>query len=866
MTTAKPHGKKPIADASHSGRSASVSDADAEQAASAPILIGKPHAASGPRAAHLSAAHAGLAGRALSGAAEPRFALGGRLGGAVVALALVCGFATYLILTGLTPIVPTHQVVVSMLLFNIVLIITMLAMVGWRVLELWRARKRQAAAARLHTRIVGLFSIIALIPALLLAIFATVSLNRGLDHWFSTRVQSIIANSVDVANAYVNEQGQVIRSDAVGIARELEQSVALLAEDPEAFSRFFTAQAALRAIPMAFVVDRLGQVLASVSSRAEFSYSPPPPAAFEAADDGRIVELALHSSGAVGALTKLAATDDRYLYVVRPVNPRVLGHLRTTRDNIQEYGELQQRRAGVQVAFAAMFIAIALTFLLAAIWAGLWFADRLVAPIRQLIDAAYAVSQGNLDVAVPHASQKEDDVGKLAAAFNTMTGDLRTQRQGLIDANTALDERRRFTEAVLSGVTAGVIGLDREARVTLVNRSAVALLGLDEAKAVGTPLAKLVPEFADVLMKARKQARKPVQTPVNLLRKDGERNFVVRVTREGTSEKDYGFVVTFDDISELVVAQRSSAWADVARRIAHEIKNPLTPIQLSAERIRRKYGDAITTDREIFDRCTDTIIRHVGDIGRMVDEFSAFARMPKPVIEEHDIGDIVREAVILFQMSGARIDYELDLPDKPLIVQCDRRLITQAMTNLIKNAGEAIESAAQAAPQSEPYAGKITARVSTQGQNVLIDVIDNGCGLPMEDRHRLIEPYVTKRQKGTGLGLAIVQKIIEQHQGRLELSDASTIVEGACGARVSITLPWHGTVEKTARREPAPSKAAAVEEAGREQAQQRKGRRRSAGVTAGKGNGAGAQGAAQDKKGSDRRTPRRAKQGADHGV
>jgi two-component system nitrogen regulation sensor histidine kinase NtrY len=726
---------------------------------------------------------------------QPGGLAGRRVGLAIVCLALLSGFSTYLILTGLTPIVPTHGIVVSMLLVNGLLIVAMLAMVGWQLRGLWRARRRQAAAARLHTRIVGLFSVIALMPAILLVIFATLSLDRGLDNWFSARIQSIIANSIDVASAYVNEQGQVIRSDALGMARELESSVQLLSEDREAFEKFLTAQAALRAIPVAYVIDGAREPVAQASSRSEIGFKKPPRQALGAADEGRIVELALQSDGAVGALTKIAGTEDRYLYVIRPVNPKVLGHLRTTRANAAEYSQLEQRRAGIQVAFAAMFISISLTFLLAAIWAGLWFADRLVAPIRHLIDAAYAVSQGNLDVAVPPASKKEDDVGKLSTAFNRMTADLRTQRNELVDANTQLDERRRFTEAVLSGVTAGVIGLDRQGNVTLANRSALELLEKREDDLVGKPLAETLPDFAELMVEAKKQGKKPVQSQIKLLRADGERNFAVRFTREGSRNKDYGFVVTFDDITELVVAQRTSAWADVARRIAHEIKNPLTPIQLSAERIRRRYGDQIEGDREVFDRCTETIVRHVGDIRRMVDEFSAFARMPKPVIEAHDVNDIVREALVLFQMSNSDIAYKLDVADAPVVTNCDRRLLSQAMTNLIKNASEAVEAAIQAQRDAgnPEFAGQVTARVTAQEQSVLIEVVDNGGGLPKEDRHRLIEPYVTNRQKGTGLGLAIVQKIVEQHQGTLELNDAEPAAQTEAGetrgARVSISLP-----------------------------------------------------------------------------
>jgi two-component system nitrogen regulation sensor histidine kinase NtrY len=375
-----------------------------------------------------------------------------------------------------------------------------------------------------------------------------------------------------------------------------------------------------------------------------------------------------------------------------------------------------------------------------------------------------------------------------------MTVDLKTQRDDLVSANTMLDERRRFIEAVLSGVSAGVLGLDMQGRVTLVNRSAEELLGLGDDKMVGRRLEEFVPEFAALLDKANRQGRKPVQTQVSLVRETGERNFAVRITRERGDKKDYGIVLTFDDMTELTVAQRTSAWADVARRIAHEIKNPLTPIQLSAERIRRKYADHITTDREIFDRCTETIIRHVGDIGRMVDEFSSFARMPQAVFEEHDVREILREAVILFQMSRPEVEFTTSVPDDELIALCDRRLLTQAITNLVKNACEAIDSYQQAAPKDAPLEkGRVSASVRVVDHRILIEVIDNGCGLPKENRHRLVEPYVTTRQKGTGLGLAIVQRITEQHGGTLELGDAPPESGHARGAVVRLSLPLTST-------------------------------------------------------------------------
>jgi two-component system nitrogen regulation sensor histidine kinase NtrY len=369
-----------------------------------------------------------------------------------------------------------------------------------------------------------------------------------------------------------------------------------------------------------------------------------------------------------------------------------------------------------------------------------------------------------------------------------MTSELKSQRDELVGANDTLDERRRFMEAVLSGVTAGVVGVEADSTVSLVNRSAETLLGTKEAGLAGKSLAKAIPEFGPLLKRAQKQGRRLLTDQITFRRKGAERIFAVRVTSEGAGKDAEGHVVTFDDITELVSAQRSTAWADVARRIAHEIKNPLTPIQLSAERIRRKYGDSITKDREVFDQCTDTIIRQVSDIGRMVDEFSAFARMPKPVMERHDVREIVREAVFLFQVSRPEIEFELDLPTEPVILLSDQRLLTQAVTNLVKNGSEAIDTAVEADP-ARAGKGHIVTKVRIKGDRVQITVIDNGCGLPKENRQRLVEPYMTTRTKGTGLGLAIVQRITEQHGGTLNLADAPKRNGKIEGASVRMDLP-----------------------------------------------------------------------------
>ncbi len=524
-------------------------------------------------------------------------------------------------------------------------------------------------------RIVSLFSVIAVVPAIVLAIFASISLNRGLDHWFSLRTKSIIQNSIDVATAYLQEHGQVIRADTVAMARDIDEAVELVKSQPQGFGNFLNAQASMRGLPSAYIIDGDGKILATAASVPDLPYKAPPKEAIDLAKKGQVIVIAPGQSSMVGAIKSLQNFDDTYLYVVRPVNARVLQQLRATRANVAEYQLLEQRRAGVQVAFGLMYVAIALTLLLSAIWIGMWFANRLVAPIRQLMGAAQQISGGNLAVNID-VDPADGDLAVLGSTFNTMTTELRSQRDELVGANTKLDERRRFMEAVLSGVTAGVVGVDADGVVTLVNRSAETLLEVKEANLTGQPLAKIAPEFGAVLKRAQKQGKRLITDQITLRRHGSERNFAVRVTSEGASQDAQGFVVTFDDMTELVSAQRSTAWADVARRIAHEIKNPLTPIQLSAERIRRKYGDSITKDREVFEQCTDTIIRQVSDIGRMVDEFSAFARMPKPVMERHDLREIVREAVFLFQVSRPEIAFELDLPEKPVVALSDRRLLS----------------------------------------------------------------------------------------------------------------------------------------------------------------------------------------------
>ena len=554
-------------------------------------------------------------------------------------------------------------------------------------------------------------------------------------------------------------------------------------------------------MPVAFIIDAVGTPLIDAVDNDKLPYNTVPPDIIQHAEAGQVPVSTPSENYRVNAVVKLQNYPGRYLYVARGVSAKVIGHLRRTQAAFSEYQETRKRRGELKFAHGLIYSTLSLTALLAAIWAGLWFAGRFVAPIRRLIAAAQQVSRGNLQIELP-IKRGEGDLRRLSMTFNTMTSEIKNQRDALVTANEQLTERRVFMEAVLTGVSAGVLGLDGDGRITLANRSAEQLLGLDRSSLVGRALSEALPEFAGlVVSQSEQQLRARAQHEVTLAVKGEERTFAVRVTSEqdgGDVQRgaNQGAVVTFDDITELVSAQRTSAWADVARRIAHEIKNPLTPIILSAERLRRKYGKVIVEDRETFEKLTATIERQAGDIKTMVDEFAAFARVPKPVMESSDLREAVQEPVILFREAHTNVAYILDMPPSRVASLFDRRLISQAVTNLVKNATEAVESAAETGEAG--WKGLVEARLVIHGDRASIEVIDNGIGLPKQNRARLLEPYVTnKGHKGTGLGLAIVQKIVEQHGGVLALEDAPAGPGRTRGALVRITLPLH---QDTARK------------------------------------------------------------------
>ncbi|MEA2882710.1 MAG: two-component system, NtrC family, nitrogen regulation sensor histidine kinase NtrY, partial [Bradyrhizobium sp.] len=685
-----------------------------------------------------------------------------------VGFALLSACLTFVVLTGLTPIEPTRTVVVWFLLINAATILLLISIIVREVWQVVQARRRGRAAARLHVQIVSLFSVIAVLPAVLVSIVANVTIDRGLDRLFSGTTRAAIENSLIVASAYLNENAQLIRGDILGMATDIANARPLFDQDRKSFREMLTASAASRNLPGAMLIDKETNVLETAQTGIEQDFAKPPPEFlkdFNETEPEIVVE-----ANYVAACIRLRAFDDTFLYVARLLDPRVVAQMRQTQASVADYAQIESRRLGIQVAFALMFAVIALTILMSSVLIGLNFANWLVAPIRRLMSAANVVSTGDLHVQVP-VLKSEGDLAQLGETFNKMTQELRTQRDELVSASELIDSRRRFIEAVLSSASAGIIGVDASGSIGILNRSAEKLIGHAESETLGHPLSEIIPELDDMMKTAREGTQRLVQGQITITRDGRERNLSVRVSSEHNSQARDSFIITLDDITDLVSAQRTSAWGDVARRIAHEIKNPLTPIQLSAERIRRKFGKVITEDKAVFEQCTDTIVRQVDDIRRMVDEFSRFARMPKPVMEGEDVADTVRQVVFLMRVGHPELELVTDIKDEPLRAQFDRRLISQALTNIIKNASEAIE----AVPPEELDKGRIEVVAARDGDDIVIDVIDNGIGLPKVSRSRLLEPYVTTREKGTGLGLAIVGRVLEDHGGGIELHDAADI-------------------------------------------------------------------------------------------
>ena len=674
------------------------------------------------------------------------------------------------------------------LLADLVYILVVATLVLARVARMVADRRSKSAGSRLHMRLTVVFAVVALIPTVLVAVFAVITVNFGLEGWFSDRVRSVVGSSLSAAEAYEQEHRQDLITDAESLAREINlfKQSNFFVQDTQMRPVLTQAQATIqRGLKEAYLVDGAGELMTRGERSYLFDFEPPSPEDLERARAGETVLIQDWGNNEFRALVHLDAFADRYLYVSRTVDGSILSLLDGTRETVALYHQLESERGRLLFEFGLLYLGFALILILAAVWLGLWFAERLARPVGRLAEAAEQVGEGNLDVQV-REEEGDDEIASLGRSFNRMTRQLKGQREALVTSHSQTEARRRLFDSVLSNVTAGVIGLNSDGRIDFANRAAERLL--DMGAGADMPLSVAVPEFGPLFERLLESGGPAAQEEVRLTRKGKLESLLVRMSERRNEEGGLeGYVVAFDDVTDLVSAQRMAAWGDVARRIAHEIKNPLTPIALSAERIKRKFRPQVTEPDDL-DQYTDVIVRQTNDLRRIVDEFSKFARMPEPDRRENDLTALVRDAALLQESGQPGVSFVTAFPNEPVMLDLDATMISQALTNLIKNAGEAIESFHEkGAPAGHRPEIRITFTVEPDA--AIIRIMDNGIGLP-PDRARLFEPYVTTREKGTGLGLPIVKKIIEEHGGTLALLDAP-IFEGneRPGAMAEIRLP-----------------------------------------------------------------------------
>ncbi|WP_137112814.1 PAS domain-containing sensor histidine kinase [Rhodobacter sp. SY28-1] len=706
----------------------------------------------------------------------------------LVFLGPVLAVATFLAL-GTINTSAASPVLRLILLADLIYVLVIAALVLARVARLITERRSRSAGSRLHMRLSGVFMLIALIPTVLVAVFAVLSINIGLEGWFSDRVRSVVGSSLSAAQAYEAVQRDDLAADVVTLAGYLNDAKrqSPFIRDDQLRPLLSQAQAVVqRGLKEAYLVDGTGALKTRGEKSYLFDFEALTDEHLRLAREGNTVLIPDWSNNEFRALVLLDAYTDRYLYVTRAVDGSILSLLDETQETVQLYNQLESERGRLLFNFGLIYLGFALILILAAIWLGLWFAERLSRPVGRLAGAAERVGGGDLDVQITE-EEGDDEIASLGRLFNQMTRQLKGQREALLHSNAQTESRRRLFDSVLSNVTAGVIGLDSDGDIDFVNRAAERLLDFADGQS-DIPLAAAVPEFAPLFDRLRDNGSNAVQEEVRLTRKGKLESLLVRMsTRRSGDGALEGYVVAFDDVTDLVSAQRMAAWGDVARRIAHEIKNPLTPIQLSAERIKRKFASQVR-DHEDLEQYTDVIVRQTNDLRRIVDEFSKFARMPEPDRRDCDLAALLKGAVLLQENGQPGVRFVKDIPAGELHLDLDATMIGQAFTNLIKNAGEAIESYQEKAkPQN--FVPEIRISLAADDTEAVIRISDNGTGLP-PDRARLFEPYVTTREKGTGLGLPIVKKIIEEHGGTLALLDAP-VFDGNDhpGAMAEIRLP-----------------------------------------------------------------------------
>nr|WP_202405298.1 PAS domain-containing sensor histidine kinase [Saccharibacter sp. 17.LH.SD] len=740
-------------------------------------------------------------------------------------VALFLAFITFGVLAGGMSVAYFPQVQAVLFLLDFITLMLIAAAAIAQIGRMQAERRMGLAGARLHVRLVTLFGIIAVAPTVMVGALSALFFHYGVEIWFSNRVNTALSEARYVAAGYLREHNENTRTEAFALANTLltVQNDELFARgtdlfhDPSRLQALLEDEVTERGLSDAVIFDPYtDKVIATGGLFATKGTGPPLPlpsrSVVAMARTGDVAILDQPEARVVRAVISLGGNSGLMLVITRPVDPDIIQHMQRTTALVQDYQRMLRNRNKTQIMLVVILVLMSLLVLSVGMLTGLALANRIAHPLSRLIVAARRIARGDLEARVPVEglpTERDDEVKTLSWAFNRMTDQLSSQRSELMKAYDQINERRRFTETVLSGVSAGVIGLDNQQVVELPNRAASVILQRDLQAQIGKSLAVCVPEFTE-LLNAVKQAPDREHTSEVQIDAEGAqapggpgegggagagRTLLVRIVTEKRAEQDGGYVVTFDDITVLQMAQRKAAWADVARRVAHEIKNPLTPIQLSAERLRRRFQKEITSDPEIYNQLVETIIRQVGDIGRMVDEFSSFARMPQPVMKRHDLARLCREALILQRHAHPEIMYcTKDLEEGPVIVLCDRQLIGQSLTNLLQNAADAIAMTGRKATKEQPCIGEIGISLHACGHQAVVGVSDNGIGLPSVERHRLVEPYVTHKPKGTGLGLAIVHRIMDVHHGILSLESLTKDKDMSGEEKVQPPEKQHGTL------------------------------------------------------------------------
>lgn len=713
----------------------------------------------------------------------------------VLALAVAIGVATYFTITAdpTSPRPLTPPLVALLMVANLVPAVALLVLIGRRI-----AIKRAMATAaggqgRLHVRLVALFSVLASVPMILVTIVASMLFQYGVEFWYSDRAKDMIERAATLANESYVEMTRWVDGENVAVGKDVANLLSSgYGFDTTEFVGTYAQSVLQRSLAesIIFGVSPKGEILTFALLDP---YERGLASSIRVADARAVLagkpSVVIVSGERVQSIAPVPGTQ--YLVASsRVVGAKELMQRKQRAEGVvADYRALRERSRSLQLRFNLALLGISLFIVGLAVFAALAIADRLVRPVNDLVDAARGVAGGNFDARVSQP-KRMDEVGTLASAFNTMTERLKEQTGALVAANAESESRRALIEAVMSGVSAGVVSIGAGRTVRLLNSSAANLLQVGESHAIGRPLVEVAPELDALLASDQREA------VVQVARGGEPRTLAVKITREAA-----GPILTFDDITQQLADQRRAAWADVARRIAHEIKNPLTPIQLAAERLQRRYGKNIEPSDTTFSRLTETIVRQVGDLRRMVDEFSSFARMPKPVFRRESLVDIARQSMFLHEVGHPGIAFRLDADaDAPVSLVCDRRQIGQALTNIIKNAAEAIEARP---PADDLPQGEVVMALAKANGRVTLSIADNGVGLPVE-RDRIVEPYMTTRSRGTGLGLAIVKKIAEEHMGTIAFADrpgGGTVVTLSFDARALEPLAAPEDAEAT----PAPT-------------------------------------------------------------